>query len=390
MTTIWHTDSLTQFNHLLYHDLLTRENIVSDEQNKKYEGEDYFGYTLEKINHETKLKDKFYVRTDDISKLPLKILQATKFSYKNEVLKMVNKAETRRIPSRKDMNPIELVNFYASYKHSQPQKWLLARKIILACYIERCNIRIVSPASFGKDALVDILDILNGGVSNLYNATLAKLKYSLNNNLIVINELGGLKKEDMFNLQTYLTQAGAYKPKYENNSRAREGVKESMDLINRSHVIFHNTPDYYISKEQQYFEQMFTPAIMDRFPALLFSGWVEEDFSSSKKIEEYSPQDIIQLKKFISSLNFYRDNTLNIKPTWVVPDDYWQFKGKEMQRSLRSFKILSKWLSLFANTEEEFKNDCYLMNRCRLDYRAMLKHCNGMSNTIVSYDNIME
>jgi hypothetical protein len=268
-------------------------------------------------------------------------------------------------------------DFFANYTHSNEYHWKLARMIVLAGYIERLNIRIVSPASFGKDALCDILSILNGSVANLYNATLGKLKYSLNNDCIIINELGGLNKQDIGSLQVYLTQAGAYKPKYENNSRSTIGTKEVMDLKDKTHIIYHNTPDYYQNKGQLYFEQMFTPAIMDRFPALLMQGYVTEDFSQHKCINDYDESHTNDLKKFIASLNYWKSN----RPTnskYVINDDFWGFKGKEKQRSLRSFKVISKYLSWMCKDEPEFIMYCEILNKCRLNYKDMI---NGLKDT---------
>lgn len=371
MNCIWHTDLLSTFVARLYKDVLTTENIVTDEVTKKYNDEEWYGYVLVRTDPETKLKEKFFVRTDDIDQLPFLVQNHIKFSYKNEVFKFVTKVSTVKIPARNMMTFKEMVDFYAGYGHSNPDHWKLARIIILAAYIERLNIRIVSEASFGKDALVDILSILNGKVSNLYNATLAKLKFGLNNDLVIINELGGLKKEEVGNLQIYLTQAGSYKPVYENNSRATAGVKETMDLKNKSHVIYHNTPDYYTNKGQQYFEQMFTPAIMDRFPALLMQGYVKEDFSRAMNITELTPTNEKKIKDFISTLNYYKQS-IPTKPVYRRPDYEWGFNGKEMQRSLRSFTIIAKYISEYSQTQDEFDKWADLLVSCRDKYKDII------------------
>lgn len=369
---IWHTDTLTDFSIKLYDGLLRREHIVSNEVSKKFNEEEYHGYVLEKDNPETNLKDRYFVKTDYISKLPFRIESFKKFSFRSDVFKFVCGCSTMKIPSRQDMTFKQLVDFFADYKHSNQYHQLISKLIVLAGYIERLNIRIVSPASFGKDSLVDILGILNGNVANLYNATLGKLKYSLNNDCIIINELGGLKKEDKYALQVYLTQAGAYKPKYENNSRSTIGTKEEMDLRNKTHIIFHNTPEYYRTKGQEYFEEMFTPAIMDRFPGLLMDGYVTEDFSKAEPIESFGDDGINNLKKFIASLNYYKEKKIQ-EHKYNIEDEFWEFNGKEKQRSLRSFKIITKYFAEYSNTEPEFIMLCEILKKCRLDYKDMIK-----------------
>jgi len=365
MTNLWHTDTLTDFNAKLYEGLLRREHIVTNEIAKKYNEDEYMGYVLEKDNPETKLKDRYFVRTEDIPLLPFKVDKWIKFSYRSEVFKFVTKCISCNIPARPDMTFRDMVDYYADYLHSNPDHFNLAKIILIAAYCERLNIRIVSEASFGKDALCDILSILNGSVSNLYNATLAKLKYALNNDFIVINELGGLKKEEIGSLQVYLTQAGAYKPVYENNSRSAKGTKESMDLRDKSHVIFHNTPEYYTGKNQLYFEQMFTPAIMDRFPGLLMAGYVQEDFSKHEPIESFQDH---KLKQFIASLNYYKQFHINEKK-YTIDKDSWGFTGKELQRSLRSFTIIAKYLAMYSETKQEFIDLCKLLKKCKDDYK---------------------
>ena len=371
MTTIFHTDTLVQLHNKLYKNLLTKNDITSNELSKKLnEEEEVYGYILEKENKETGLKDRYFLPTNQVQNLPLMVVGFKKFSYKTEVLKLITDAVSRKIPVRKDMTFREMIDYYANYSHTNPKHWLLARLIMITSYCERLNIRIVSEASFGKDALADILNITNGGVSNLYNATLAKLKYSLNNDLIIINELGGLKKEEIGSLQTYLTQAGAHKPVYENNSRSCAGTKETINLENKSHIIYHNTPEYYRLKGQQYFEEMFTPAIMDRFPGLLMMGFVSEDFSKPKSADELSEREVGTMKKFIASLNYYKQNNPNTQK-YIVQDDFWEFEGKEKQRSLRSFKTIMKYLSEYSQSGAEFEELCELLKKCWTDYKCL-------------------
>lgn len=379
VSTIWHTDTLTEFNHKLYTGLLKREHIVTHEIATKFREESYFGYILEKEDPKTKLKDRFFLKTlwdnpenpekpiNIIERLPIKVVDSEKFSYRGEVFKFVLNPEVHSIPTKKVMSFRDMVEYFANYKHSNDIHWKLARIITLAANTERLNIRIVSEAAFGKDALVDIIQILNGNVANLYNATLAKLKYSLHKSLIVINELGGLKQEEVGRLQTYLTQAGCWKPFYENDSRGHKGTKEVMDIHDKSHIIYHNTKEYYENKGQQYFEQMFTKAIYDRFPAILLEGYVTEDFSDHASIGKFTEKDMTQLKGFISSLNYCRENPI-INPKFEVSEDFWGFTGRQRQRSLRTFKIIAKYIAEWASSKEEFEEMCTVLNDSRKKY----------------------
>jgi hypothetical protein len=230
----------------------------------------------------------------------------------------------------------------------------------------------VSEASFGKDGVVDILQLLNGGVANLYKATLAKLKYSLKNDLVVINELGALTAQQSMDMQTYLLQAGAYKPIYENNSRSTAGTKETMDLTKKSHIIFHNTPYYYENKKQNYFEQMFTIAVTDRFPALLMDGYVTEDFTNTPKKSDITEKDVQLIKDVIASVNYYKQNH-DFKNKYKLDDTVFGFKGKSKQRALRSFKIIAKYIGEYSNSEEEFNEGIGLLKDCYRDYKKVIE-----------------
>lgn len=368
---VWHTDTLSAFNEELYKGVLTTNNIASNELAKRYSDQEFYGYVLERENQVTKVRDRFFLPTQFLEALPIKVTQKKKFSYKGEVLWFIEKCESRKIPAKKMMEFRPLAEFFCDYKHSNPRHAKLFRMIMIAAYCERINIRIVTDASFGKDSVVDVLQLLSGGVANLYNATLAKLKFALKNHFVVINELGGLKSEEIGGLQTYLTQAGAYKPSYQNNSRGTNGTKEVMSLIDTSHVVFHNTPWYYESKKQKYFEEMFTPAIMDRFPALFMTGYVEEDFSIAPLIEETPAEVKTKIKHAISTINYYKENNIS-NAKYEVPDEFWGFKGKELQRSLRSFKTISKYLAEYSENETEFIEWCSILKKCREDYLDMV------------------
>lgn len=368
---IWHTDLLSEFNEELYHDVFTTDNIASNEISKRYQEQEFFGYLLERENHKTKVKERYFMPTDFLGSLPIRVTSKEKFSFKGEVLYFIRKCESCKIPSIKAMSFKELWDFFANYKHSEPDHHKLSRLVTLVGYIERINLRIVSEASFGKDGMVDILQLTNGGVVNLYNATLAKLKFALKNHLIIINELGGLKSDEIGSLQVYLTQAGAYKASYQNNSRSTHGTKETMNLMATSHLIFHNTPEYYVSKGQRYFEEMFTPAIMDRFPALLMKGYVQEDFTVSPRIEDVPIEIKNKIKHFISTLNYYKANPLK-KAKYEVDRSFWGFKGKELQRALRGFKTLTKYLAEACESEEEFIRYCTILKDCRFDYLKLI------------------
>lgn len=371
MINMFHTDYLNIFNRELYKGVLTPDNLISDEICIKYNDNEYFGFILAKDDNKRKVKQKYFLPTQIIDKLPLKVTSKKKFSYKANAYWFIGSATSIKIPTEKKMEFRKLVDNFADYAHSNEKHWKLFRMVALGAYFERMNIRVVSEASFGKDGVVDILQLLNGSVANLYKATLAKLKYSLRNDYVVINELGALNSQQVADMQTYLLQAGAYKPIYENNSRSVAGTKESMDLMTKSHLIFHNTPYYYEEKGQAYFERMFTKAVMDRFPALLFDGYVTEDFTTAPNKSDFNEKDSQKIKDIISTINYFKENHA-FEAKFELKEDYFGFKDREKQRSLRSFKIICKYLDLYSKDEEEFQEWIKVLKECYDKYKNIV------------------
>jgi len=369
--TIWNTDFLLKFNLSLYEGLLTKDHIISNEVSKTKDDLPYFGYELEKENPINHLKDRYFLTTDKITMLPIKVSKVAKFSHKSNVFQFIYECETKRIPVKQCYDFRHLVDFYANYQHSSPAHWELARILIIATYCERNNIRMVSEASFGKDALVNIISLLNGGVSKVQNVTFAKLKQEIPHfDFIVCNEVGNLTDQERTDLQNYLFPVGAYEPYFNNNSVSIGKSKDKTCLLEKSHIIFHNIPSYYQKSGQKYFEEIFTDAIIDRFPALLMEGYVTEQFNKCPNIADCS-SEIAQLKEFISTLNYYRQNPI-INPKYSVPDCFWGFHGKELQRSLKSFTIMAKYLAEYSNSRQEFVEWCSLLNKCRLNYLNLI------------------
>ena len=371
---IWHTSYLDNFNVKLYGKVLSIENVMSDEITVKFNDEPHYGFILTKDNSKRKIPEKFFLPVEIIDKLPIIVTDKVKFSYKSNAYWYIKGAQSVKIPSEQKMAFRELVDRFADYSHSNPEHWTLYKIICFAGYFERLNIRIASEASFGKDGIVDILLLLNGGVSNLYKATLGKLKYSLRNDFIVINELGALTPTETGDMQTYLLQAGAYKPKYENNSRSFVGTKETMDLTQKSHLILHNNPNYYTDKGQKFFEQMFSMAVHDRVPCLLLEGYVTEDFSVTSTKDDVKDEDVGVIKDVISTINYYKDNEFS-KMKYEVDDDVYGFKGKEKQRALRSFKIIAKYLAEYAESEDEFKLWIDRLIKSHTNYKRLQGWC---------------
>lgn len=369
---IFHTDNLNQLNEKLYKQVLTTDHITTDEVSKQYKDDTYYGFVLQKENTKLKIKEKYFLPTEQIRKLPLIIKEKAKFNYKNEVLWFIQTAQTVRIPAEKRMNFTQLINNFAAYKHSNPKHHTLNKIISIAGYCERLNIRIVSESSFGKSSVINILALTNGGVSKTERATYAKLKHTVPHyDFIVCDEVGDLKPVERSDLQTYLLPVGAWEPHFTNSSVSIGKARDKTNLMNKTHIILHNTPVYYEEHNQKYFEQLFTPAITDRFPALLMQGFVTEDFSKSPNIKDLNEKDEQLIKDIIATINYYKENPV-ITPKYSFPSELFDFKGKEKQRSARSFKVICKYLAEYSKDETDFIAWCVILKDCWINYKKLL------------------
>ena len=110
---------------------------------------------------------------------------------------------------------------------------------------------------------------------------------------------------------------------------------------------------------------------MDRFPGLLLNGYVTEDFSKALPVSKITQEQDINLKRTIASLNYYKQNHIK-ELKYNIDKEFWGFKGKERQRSLRSFTIISKYLAEYSETEQEFIQWCEILNKTRTDYQDMI------------------
>ena len=144
---IWHTDFLNRLNAKLYNGVLTVDHLVTDEVSKTVQGDPYFGFVLQSEDSRRKVKTKYFLPTEAVDKLPIRVVGKMKFSNKSEAYWFITQAESIKIPAEKRMEYRELVDTFADYGHSCPEHWKLFKIVALAAYVERLNIRVVSEAS---------------------------------------------------------------------------------------------------------------------------------------------------------------------------------------------------------------------------------------------------
>lgn len=363
----FHNDAITEFNKQLYSSVFTKENIISRKKAIRLNKDEppYYGYFLEKG------KIVYFVQDTDIDKLPFKIDKQMEFDYKGEVYTSVGKVTPIKIPSEKKMSWRQLVNKFAMFRHSKQNHFLLYKLIILTAYVDRINFRMSTPAGFGKDSGVSIIQALINSTANLYGATFAKLEFVLFNKLIILNELGNLKADDKINMQEYLLATGAYFNTYTKRSRKTADTQEQYDISKTSLGIFYNLPEYYKQKGQEYFEEIFTKAVANRFIPFHFEGQLTTKFEQILDIPSIVEQNKQVYKDVIATINYFKEN--NIKDIkWKVNKNNFAF-GDELMRYERTFNVILKYIAEYSETQEEFDELSKELYKCYKSYNKLIE-----------------
>ena len=358
----WHTSYLNKFQSDYLNGVVDVNNIVSDKVAKKVFDEIVFGREVE-IDKDNGLKEKYFVKEEIVDEFPIKLQKGNvEFSYQQKVYKYVTNFMSVKFKDKKEYSYREFVDMLADYKHSEPDYWTLAKIIVTCAYFDKLNTRIVSEASFGKDSLVNIMQLLIGQTSKIVNPTIAKLKFRLLNKVIVLNETSGLKKEDANKLSQFLLSVGDFAVRWENDTRAKAGTKEVYNIENNSFLIFHNVKSYYENKGMSYFNEQFTNAVIDRFRALEFRGMVTEDFSI---VPEQDDDFNYKLKKMIRTAKYFmNNNSYTRKYQQNVDFDYTKL---EKQRTKRNFDTITKWIDRYSKSQEEYDKFCSLLKEAKLN-----------------------
>jgi len=363
-----HNDALSQFNELIYKDVLVKENIISRKKAIVIDKEKYYGYFL------SKKMESFFLQDSAIDKLPLKVTQKKEVDYKGDVFNFVQGVESVKIPNVKSISFKDVVNLLGSFPHTNELHWTLYKILSVASFCDRINYRVITPLGFGKDCIVNNLIALVGDTVNLYGATFAKLEYSLKYKNLIFNEMGNLKPEDKSNMQQFLLASGAYFNEYTKRSRKTEDTQEQYDISRTSIGILYNPPEYYIERGQEYFDVMFTKAVISRFIPFFFEGLIQvpQLTVSPKDVAESNMEDY---KNVVSTLNYYKENYLNLENKYELPIEIGFNKGEE--RFERTFLTIAKYVAEYSEDEEEYKELIVSLFNCFRNYLNKIDNLRG-------------
>ena len=359
-----HNDAISAFNNELYANIFTDENIISKQKCITVNKESLYGYFLEKG------KEMFFAITEYANMLPFKVVSTYETDYRGEVFKVITSVTPVTIPAEKRLEFKELAGIFNRFNHTNKLHQKLYTIAAITAYVDRVNFRVSTDAGFGKDSVANVIIQLVNSTVNLYGATFAKLEYVLRNKLIILNELGNLKKEELINMQEFLLAVGAYFNVYTKRTRKTNTTQEQYDISKLSLMLFYNLPEYYTGKAQEYFDQMFTKAVINRFIPFVFEGRLTSSFEKMLDIDGIMERNRQSYTNIIATLQYYRQHPVtSIK--WEVDRSVINFP-KHLMRYDRTFNTILKYVAEYSETQEEFDVLSKELFSCYKSYDALL------------------
>ncbi|MCD6347797.1 MAG: hypothetical protein J7L96_10290 [Bacteroidales bacterium] len=364
----WHYNVLQEFNKRYYsgivsYPMLTEETVIK--------GKFYW-----LVNYR---RQKWLLDREIISDLPIKIQGEELLPYRNKLYHVVTEYSSVKIKPEKRMTFRELVDAF-DLKHSSPKDFKLFKILALASEIGRLNFRVATEAGFGKDSFFSILGFLRNDVSIVNPRTAPAVEYRLLNKVLVLNELSNLESSQRALLQEILLLIGDLKNVYEKSSRATNDTKDEYDISKLSLVICYNTIDYYqaIGKEDKFFDNLFTHAVLDRFIPFKLNGRLDmRQFDVSltdSRIEDTFKSNSELYTSVVRTIEWYKHNYME-----ELEKKQWNLEIKKTVlhgRHILLFEKICDFLALYAESKEEYQQLVTQLYKAYKEYHLMTNRNN--------------
>jgi len=389
MSLILHYDVLNEFKRQFYKDVLGFEHLqegeikidkVSFPDGGSDEEFNFWGYQFEKNGIKylmpSKTIDGIDIKLNEL--LPILPKDTQKIAYRGNVYYLINKPISVRFRPEKSMSFKEMINILNDLKHSNPEHRKLLLFMGIASLFDRTNFRLATPASFGKDSVVDILGNLFGSCFTIENPTIAKLEYMTYAKWLAVNEIVDIAKPEWRNIEQFLLSAGAHKPEITKHSRAMaNGTKEILDITKFSLALMYNDIDHY-PESDKYVDYVTKKAVLDRFPAFRLQGVLQEDFNQVKNIDvkKFVVENFDTFRKLIYTFTYYKENLMKELRRYNAD----KLRQDIPHRWLINIGRVLKVIDLYCDTQEEFDKWIQIINNSINDYTEMLRYPDLISN----------
>lgn len=296
--------------------------------------------------------------------LPIRITETEEFSFRKEVYLLVRGFQEFRINPQKQLSIRKIVDLFSKVRHSEPEEYKLMVMLGIASYLLPMNWRISSVAGFGKNCFFDNLKRICQDVQCYQPKSAPKLKKECDGRrLVVANEFMELKQSEKEALEDFFRYVGDNNPELENNSLASAtyGTKSKYSTDNLSVGVIYNLIEYYISdksknsREQEYFDFLYTKATNQRFLPMLF----DKGELDASQFKTYEPQEEYnKYKKYylavVKSLLWHEKNfnkSLEGKD-WELGQQH--IIGSQHNRLNKHYQTFLEFIKSYSETEEEY------------------------------------
>lgn len=370
MTNKWDYKVVGKFNDIFYKDLLQTKHMSDGEKFiKTVNTPDSKEAVEEELNTFffvlVKGHQKYLLESDHVNKLPIFVKDSKRIGYKGEGYNLITSFDTARFLPEKKFDFRELVNKFGEMSHEETKDFTLWKLICFTSLMDRINVRISSRPAFGKDSIMDLLNDLIGSIAIVQKPTIAKLEYLSMNKVLMVNELMNLTTQEYRDIEQYLLSVGAFKNNYTKRSRAGSQGREDYDISKLSLVLSYNDVDCYPDVDQ-YFDKVQTRQVKERFLPFKFKGTITEVFPDIPKPFEEAEKNKEFFVSIARTFKYYSDNwRKELKP---YPEINLGLTG----RWKRNFDTITRFINLYSETEEEYKNLCLELYKKHIDYTEMV------------------
>lgn len=378
-----HTEVLAVFNEKYFEKVLNAEHIntegmVNFPKAKATDGEEldinFFGWIATKNGVSWLIpntdKEGNIIKIKDI--LPLVPTKHMEIGFQNKSYRLIKKYNVVKYKKENILGMKGLVNKLSANNHTNPQQRKLLIMSIISQIFYRAYFRFSSPPGFGKDSIIDTLNLLVGGCATIENPSVPKLEREASiRNLTGLNEVVGLTRNQWVDIGKFMLAACAYKPSITKRTRAFGGVGETINLRNYSISLFYNDIDCYPDKKVVYFDDLAEQGVKDRLPAMRLHGGFTYDFNkvNTINVEVFVDNHWEDLLSIIYTLSFFKNN---LKGKVVYSYDL----SKYPARWQRSLGVLLMVIQEYVDSQEEFDEWVALLKDSMLDYVAMIEYPN--------------
>lgn len=317
---------VNQFNSEFYRNIITDNDLKELKFFKFKIDEDEFyevkGWLVKKNRKKFLIKDDIGgEKLEDV--VPIKIREYQEYNYRNDVYQIpTNEGIVKfKIPAKKTMTFKEWFDFFAPFKHTNPEDYEIYKALVLGSLILRFNYRVATQPAFGKNSLLDILKELMPFDVTVYTPDSApKLRATLEKKLLVVDEIVDIDKDKMKLLEPVIRSAGDMRTFVENSALSVSGyTKDTYDISNLSIGFIYNEYKDYVDtdkkrdKSDKYFDNAFTQATKQRYIPFKLDG--ELDVSQFKvhdvkKVYEFGKDKLkewVMMTKYLMNGGFFEE-----------------------------------------------------------------------------------